>query len=247
MIENYKNPALQFSGGKDSLACLYLLKDNLDAITVYWCDTGDACEETVKVINKVREWIPHFKVVKTDSTKWRKENGIPSDLVPVSGHLLGVAYGMSETRISNKFDCCFENLMRPMHEAMLADGIDLVIRGTKIADTGKIPAEGKTPFYDIWLPIKDWTHDEVFIYLEKVGAPKNAIYDYFRGISAPECLTCTAWWDDGKKEFLRNRHPEQYLAYKQNLRKIANCVYKHLSQMEEELNEDLVVMEINHG
>lgn len=237
MLTNHKNIALQFSGGKDSLACLYLLKDKLDSITVYWCDTGDSCPETKQVIDEVRKWIPRFKVISSDSRKWRKENGIPSDLVPVCSHFLGVNYGMSDVLISNKFDCCYNNLMLPMHNAMIQDNIDLVIRGTKLSDTGKVPADGKTDFYEIWLPIKDWTHDDVFMFLDEVKAPKNAIYEDFKGISAPECLSCTAWWDDNKTSYLKKYHPEQYNEYNRNLRIISDNVRNNLKNLEEELSE----------
>lgn len=234
-INKHSNIALHFSGGKDSTAILYLLRPWLDNITVYWCDTGDTCPETVAVIEEVKEWIPKFRTIKSNSKQWRKENGIPSDIVPVCSHVLGVSYGMSETLISNKFDCCYNNLMLPMHNAMIEDKVDLVIRGTKLTDTGKVPAEGKTDFYKILLPIKEWSHDDVFRYLEEVDAPKNAIYEDFKGISAPECLTCSAWWDDNKTNYLKKYHPKEYDEYRNNLRLIAGNVVKNMKHLNEEL------------
>ena len=62
----YSNVALQFSGGKDSLACLYLLKDQLEKVVVYYLDTGDGCPETHDVIDKVKSWIPRFITIKSD-------------------------------------------------------------------------------------------------------------------------------------------------------------------------------------
>lgn len=237
-LEDYRKPALQFSGGKDSLACLYLLRDQLDKLTVYWVDAGDGCPETHAVIEAVRPWIPHFVVVKSDSRKWRENNGIPSDVVPSSCHPMGVAYGMGRQRISNKFDCCIHNLMLPMHQRMLADGVDLVIRGTKLADTGVVPADGPTEDYTVCLPIKDWSHEDVFAYLKEVGAPTNPVYDFFKGISAPECLSCTAWWDDGKAAYLKERHPAQYEAYQGSLREIAFEIQKHVGDLVGELGQE---------
>lgn len=237
-LSAYKKPALQFSGGKDSLACLYLLRDQLEHMTVYWCDTGDACPETVDIIEEVREWIPNFEVIHGDVKKWREFYGMPSDLVPANSHPIGMLYQMSDCMISNRFDCCAANLMRPMHDRMMADGVDLVIRGTKLADTGHVPIEGKTDCYDVWLPIRDWSHADVFAYLEKVGAPYNALYRYFKGISAPECLGCTAWWDDGKAAYLRERHPLQYVKYQDSLKRISRAINQHLGELSEEIEQE---------
>ncbi len=234
-FSNYKRVALQFSGGKDSLACLYLLKPQLEQVAVYWCDTGDSYPETRAIIDAVRSFIPNFQVIKADVKAWRLENGLPSDLVPARSHFLGLAYGMSSTKISNRFDCCASNIMLPMHSRMLEDKVDLVIRGTKRSDTGTLPADGKTPFYDILLPIREWTSQQVFEYLEKVGAPKNPLYEYFTGMSAPECLGCTAWWDDGKARCLKALHPEHYATYQGNLNKIADEVYRSTKELIQEL------------
>ena len=235
-ISEYKKPAFHFSGGKDSLACLYLLRDQLDKIVVYWLDTGDGCTETHAVIDEVRKWIPYFRIVKSDVKRWREINGNPSDLVPARAHEIGVAYGMNGFRLSNRFDCCYCNLMLPMHNRMVEDKVDCVIRGTKLADTGRLPAEGKTEFYDVLLPIRDWSHDDVFRYLDRVGAPRNRIYDHFNAISAPECMGCTAWWDDGKAKYFKAKHTEQYEAYKDNLRKIARAISVSMDELMAELN-----------
>jgi 3'-phosphoadenosine 5'-phosphosulfate sulfotransferase (PAPS reductase)/FAD synthetase len=234
-LSRYRKPALHFSGGKDSLACLYLLQDQLDRVTVYWVNTGDGCPETQTIVEQMRAQIPNFVEVKTDVASWRRANGYPSDLTPANSHLLGVAYGMNDFRLSNRFDCCFANLMRPMHERMVADGVDAVIRGTKAADTGTLPAEGKTEFYDILLPLRDWTHEDVFTYLKSVDAPRNPIYDYFTDISAPECMGCTAWWGDGKAKYLRALHPEKYHEHRISLYRIKRAVESHLVDLEMEL------------
>lgn len=234
-LSPFSNVALQFSGGKDSLACLYLLKDQLDNITVYHLDTGDMCPETQEVVEQVSQWVPNFVSVRSDVNSWRKENGFPSDLVPARAHILGVSYGMNPFQLSNRFDCCWNNLMKPMHDLMVDDGVDAVIRGTKLCDTGKVPAEGNVGPYTVILPIKDWTHERVFAYLKEVGAPENALYRFFKNISAPECFNCTAWWDDGKARYLKELHPEQYRVYLANLTSIASVVNSHLAELYTEM------------
>lgn len=234
-LTKYKKPALHLSGGKDSLACLYLLKDQLENIVVYFLNTGDSCPETLAVIESVKPWIPNFVEVATDVKKWRDDYGYPSDLVPAKTHWIGVEYGLSAYKLVNRFDCCWNNRMKPMHDRMVSDGVDVVIRGTKVSDTGKVPAEGATEYYDVLLPIVNWSHKEVFSYLEKVGAPKNIVYDYFESSSAPECFGCTAWWGDGKAEYLKNLHPEQYTIYRADLFSIASSISSHMSDLYKEL------------
>ena len=238
MFRSYTNPALQFSGGKDSLACLYLLRDRLDELTVYWCDTGDGCPETRAVVDDVRSWIPRFAVVQSDSQQWRQTHGFPTDLVPANHHGIGQMYGLGAYPLTNRFDCCAANLMQPMHDRMVADGVDVVIRGTKLCDTGKIPAEGHIEGwpYDVILPIRDWSHAQVFDYLEAVGAPRNAIYDHFAAISAPECMGCTAWWGDGKAQYYLARHPERVDQYRANLQTLADAAHAHLAELYAELH-----------
>lgn len=228
--------ALQFSGGKDSLACLYLLRPFLRKyITTYWVNAGDGCPETLAVVDTVRQWVPNFVEVTSSSPEWRKTNGIPSDLVPAKAHALGVAYGMNDFAISSRFDCCYNNLMLPLHQRVVADGVTVVVRGTKLFDTGKLPAEGATEYYEVWLPLRDWDHQMVFDYLHRAGAPWNSIYEHFVGISAPECLTCTAWWDDGKAAYLKHKHPEQFQEYRVNLQAIRETLRSHLAELDYEL------------
>lgn len=229
--------ALHFSGGKDSLACLYILRPLLHELLVYHMDTGDRCPETAAVVETVRQWVPNFIEVHSNALAWRAQFGDPTDLMPARAHALGVAYGMSEQRLTCRFDCCFQNLMRPMHERMLADGIQAVIRGTKLCDTGKVPADGKTEFYDVLLPIKNWSHQDVFDYLKSVGAPENPIYAHFKSISAPECFTCTAWWDDNKAAYYKALHPQQLTVYRSNLLRHAQIIQSHIADLDTELKE----------
>lgn len=229
--------ALQFSGGKDSLACLYLLRPFLPEITVYHLDTGDQVPETVALVSQVRGMAPDFRVIPSDVVSWRNANGYPSDLVPAKAHWIGVAHGLNAFALTNRFDCCWANLMLPMHNRMAEDGVQTLIRGTKLCDTGKVPHEGDSGVYNVVLPIKNWSHEQVFSYLAAVGAPKNAIYEHYKNISAPECLGCTAWWDDGKAAYLRDKHPDKYIEYRANLSAIVQAVTSHMADLYGELKE----------
>lgn len=237
-ILQLKRSALQFSGGKDSLACLYLLKPwVLAGLPVYWTHTGDTIPETLEVIEQVRAWIPDFRVIQADVLQWKAKHGIPSDVTTAQASWIGQQYGMTEAKLVGRFDCCWHNLMQPMHQRMLDDGIELVIRGTKLADTGRVPANGATEHYDVLLPLVNWSHDQVFAYLEEVGAPKSAVYEHFKAISAPECLHCSAWWDDGKAQYLKQLHPGEVNQYRVSLQSIRAELAKRMQELDNELKE----------
>jgi phosphoadenosine phosphosulfate reductase len=233
-----RRTALQFSGGKDSLACLYLLRPFiLRGMPVYWLHTGDTIPETVAVVEQVRSWIPDFREVRSDVMSWRAIHGMPSDVTTAQTSWIGRQYGMSHTSLVGRMDCCAANLMMPMHQRMIADGIEVVVRGTKVADTGVVPAHGKTDCYDVVLPLLHWSHAEVFAYLDSVDAPRNPVYENFRSISAPECLNCTAWWDDGKGAYLKQRHPGKIEQYRVSLQTIRAELARRMQELDSELEE----------
>lgn len=233
-----KRCALQFSGGKDSLACLYMLRPFIErGLPVYWTHTGDTIPETLAVVERVRAWVPDFRVIEADVLAWKEEHGLPSDVTTAQSTWIGAQYAMTNTRLVGRFDCCWHNLMRPMHERMLADGVDLVIRGTKLADTGRVPASGVTEHYDVLLPVEGWSHADVFVYLADAGAPRSQVYDSFRSISAPECLHCSAWWDDGKAAYLKQLHPDKVEQYAVNLQTIRAELARRVQELDKQIEE----------
>ena len=190
---------LELSGGKDSVACLYLLKDQLADITVVWLDTGDAYPETVRVIETCRKLCPNFKVIKSDVVAWIDRNGYPTDVLPADGRKVHLANSLP---LSDKYDCCAANVMIPMHEAVLAMCPTEIIRGQKNVDGYKGPLrsgqviDGVTYTY----PIENWTDRDVFEFLEEQGAPIHACYSHSdHGV---DCMHCTAWWDQNSLDYL---------------------------------------------
>ena len=112
-------------------------------------------------------------------------------------------------------------IMVPMHNAALNDGCTLVIRGTKRADMKRLPAEdGPTGLgYDLWLPLLDWSDEDVFAYLREVGAPICRVYE--NGVQSPECATCPAWWSEGRAAYLAKHHPALSETYRAKLEVVA--------------------------
>jgi 3'-phosphoadenosine 5'-phosphosulfate sulfotransferase (PAPS reductase)/FAD synthetase len=230
--------ALQFSGGKDSLVLLYLLDDFIQAgMPVYWTNTGDNLPETLRVVQTMRARIPNFHEINADVLTWKSRNGICSDVVTSQSSWGGAAYGMSDVRLVGRFECCWFNRLQPMHQRMLDDGIEVVIRGTKLSDYGKVPAVGKTDVYDVMLPLMHWSKTQVFEFLDSVDAPRNPIYQFISAASLPDCLHCTAAWGDQKSAYLRAFHPQAMAEYKTDLQTIRAELAKRVLELDSEIKE----------
>ncbi len=227
--------ALQFSGGKDSLAVVHLMRPHWDELTIYHVDTGDLLPEVRDIVDSVEAMVPSFVRIETDSNAWREQVGYPSDLVPTRSSPAGVLIGLSDRRIVDRFDCCISNIMRPMHERMIDDGVTLVIRGAKRADFKRMPAEnGPTGIgYDLHLPLLEWSHDDVFAYLRSVGAPICRVYE--NKVNAPECATCTGWWNEGRAAYLGKHHPDLFKEYKRKLTLVMDEITPALRELQTEI------------
>jgi phosphoadenosine phosphosulfate reductase len=236
-LDRHERTALSFSGGKDSLACLYLLRPHLDRITVYHHDTGDLMPETRAIVSQVKGMCPNFVHIKGNIRSWIDENGLPTDLLPYSMHGLGVAVGQSGAKLVTRYQCCFINLMWPIWARIKEDGNTLCIRGTKLADQAKLPAyDGEThDNIEMWFPINTWSHEDVQKYLASVRAPRNPLYDHMT--NSPECARCTAWWDERRGAYLRTNHPSLFAEYARDLKIVAREVAKPINALRRELAE----------
>jgi 3'-phosphoadenosine 5'-phosphosulfate sulfotransferase (PAPS reductase)/FAD synthetase len=217
-LSRHARAALHFSGGKDSLALVYLLRPVWDRLTLYHVDAGDLLPEVREIVDMVAGMVPDFRRIETNAAQWAEAHGMPSDLVPTTCTPLGLAIGASSRPLVDRFSCCVSNIMAPMHARMMRDGVTLVIRGTKKADLARLPAvSGDTSLgYELWLPIQDWSHDQVFEYLREVGAPICRVYEH--KVQAPECATCPAWWNEGRAGYLKKYHANLFDVYEAKLR-----------------------------
>ncbi len=209
-LDRHQKIALQLSGGKDSVACLYFMREHLHRITVYNMDAGDDPPETRQIIEECKKIIPHFVQVNGDVEKWREEYGFPSDVVPTSATYLGMVAGFGKEKLSDRFACCYANVMQPMHKRMLDDGITLIIRGVKSCDMPTLPKRSGDSMggVELYYPLQDWTDADVFSYLREVGAPIHPVYSKCKeGVG---CMHCTAWWDYKLVDWLKDSHPKAH-------------------------------------
>ena len=223
IINKHERIALQFSGGKDSLALLNLMEPYWDRLTVYWTNPGDPFPETVALMEQIRAIVPHFVVIEGDVHGSIQNFGLPSDLVPADSTPIGLAARRGGTRIQDRYSCCMRSLMLPMHERMKADGVTLVIRGQKNSDVLRAPIKSGTveDGIEYLFPLEDWDDARVMAYLAEKGIPVPRFYDYMN--ANPDCMHCSAYWEEGRGKYLREFYPESYQDYLDRLGAISDA------------------------
>ncbi len=183
---------LQFSGGKDSLACLYLLEPIWDDLTVLWCNTGSAYEETLDLMERVKKLVPHFAEVKSNQPKFIEEYGNPVDVLPIRRTNFGqYIHGTESKKFTDYLSCCNANIWQPVREA--SKGYANIFRGQRLEDDKKSRIrngdviDGQTYLF----PIENWTTQDVISYLGE-RLPKY----YQTEKTSHDCWNCTAYLED---------------------------------------------------
>lgn len=235
IIERHERIALQLSGGKDSLACLAVMRPYWDRLTVYWCNAGDAYPETVDLMDDVRAMVPNFVEIEGRQPAVIEQFGIPSDIVPASGMPMGVAATGRGMLMQDRYSCCLRSMMLPMHERMIADGITLIIRGQKACDAHKSPiTSGHVESgIEYLFPLEDWSDDQVMRFLREQGIEIPRFYEVLD--SAPDCMTCSGWWEKGEAKYLKRYHPQQYDVVQGRLDAIREAVGEHIAHFNTEV------------
>lgn len=237
IFSRHEKIALQFSGGKDSLACLFLLREWWDRITVYWTNTGAAYPETIKLAAQVREMVPHFVEIAGNQPAVIDAYGLPSDIVPSNSTPFGIgATGNVRPVIQDRYHCCFQTIMRPMHERMIADGITLIIRGQRADDKQKAPIRSGhvEDGIEYLFPVEDWSARQVLQYLKEQDAPIPRFYEVLD--DAPDCMTCSGWWEKGEAKYLKRYHHDAYLEVQHRLQIIKVALAEHIDHFNQEVS-----------
>lgn len=223
---------LQFSGGKDSLACLYLLEPRWSEITVAWVNTGAAFPETIALMERVRTQVPHFLEVAAEQSIERE--GYPADVLPIAATSWGHQFeGETGPRFQSRYSCCATALWAPMQRAMSELGATTIIRGQKLSDAKKTPirsgqiVEGIT--YEF--PLEDWTDVDVCRFLAEKKVPLPESYRYMS--TGLDCWNCTAYLSEnaGRLQYLQERHPAKYQHVAGVLSALANVTDRHLQPL----------------
>lgn len=241
ILKAHERIALQFSGGRDSLALLLAMRPYWDRVTVYYTNSGDAYPETKALVDAVASIVPHFVEINGRVNQVHEQMGWPSDVMqPGAGYQFAKENIDGYVPLIDRHNCCFNSIMVPMHERMKADGITLLMRGQRDEDTTKSHVKSGDVIDGVQLmfPIAHWTTVQVDQYIESQGMPMPPYYA--AGLtSAPDCMRCTAWLEHGAHKYLAAHHPQVASEVNARLIKIRVVVepfIRRLNEVQETLN-----------
>lgn len=224
---------LQFSGGKDSLACLLYLQDQLNEITVLWADSGDVFPETRAQMEAVRGICPNFVIVEGCQPQVINEHGYPVDVLPVRNHK-EVQYLSQQDRpkLQGFLDCCRRSFLEPMHRKSIELGATIIIRGQKLCDPHKSPIRNGDVIDGIayWFPIETWTDDDVINYVKESSLfPAH----YAEAGTSLDCMHCTAYLSENqwKLPYLKRFHPTQAKEVERRLNVIRHEIERDMANL----------------
>ena len=224
---------LAFSGGKDSLACWYLYRDQQPI--VIWINTGKIYPETLEIVNEVRKESKNFVEIKTDQQKSIDNNGIPSDVVPVNWTNLGMDLTFNKNvRIQPYVNCCHDNIWQPLVKAVQDHKITRLIRGQRNDEAYKATSRhGSSVLGVTYLhPIENWTKQQV---LDFILAQRGSLPEHFKiEHSSLDCYDCTAYLGHSADRiaYTQAKHPEFYKQYDANMTKLKTAISESMKHFE---------------
>jgi len=236
-ISRHERIALQFSGGKDSIATLEVMRPYWNRLTVYWLNTGDPFPEVVEAVDKARSMVPRFVEIDGKRDEIVSIHGLPSDVIPYSSALTSHQLGVGETvLLQDRFSCCARVVMVPMHAKMKEDGITLIVRGQRNDEDFKGPLRSGDELdgFEFLYPIEDWLTADVFAYIEAAGWKVPRYYTEGMPHSG-DCLLCTAWVGDGRAAYLKKFHPERFAEYRDRLAIVAGAAQSAVNNLIDEM------------
>lgn len=219
---------LAFSGGKDSMACLHLMKDTL-ACAIY-VDTGKSYPETMEMVRYAETILPVI-IVKTDQEAQNNREGLPADVVPIDWTRHGqLVTKPKQIMIQSYLSCCFENVSYPLFAKAKEIRATEIVYGQRDDDDHKASAQhgqvidGITRLH----PIANWSSFKVLEYLATVmEVPEHYTIKH----SSLDCYDCTAYRSDSSDRirFTRKHHPDFYDQYLQRMTRVNQALVDALN------------------
>lgn len=240
VFARHEKVALMYSGGKDSLACLYLAKEYLDKAYVVWVDTQANFPEIEEAMLALR--LPNLIRVVSDQPASVAANGYPVDVVPVDYTKHGQEYSNAAKPIMlrNYMECCSENIWVPARNALKELGVTAVIRGQRADESHGAPI---TSGYvedgvEHVLPLETWSQQDVLDFLAAEGVDVSGRLSMAH--SSLDCWNCTAYCNHSKERmaYIKANHPEKHVQVVALLKQIDNAVTEQMSGVRALLSEE---------
>jgi 3'-phosphoadenosine 5'-phosphosulfate sulfotransferase (PAPS reductase)/FAD synthetase len=226
---------VQFSGGKDSLVLLHMLR-NLPGVVAIFGDTGDSFPEVIDFVERTCASFGvklRFARPETPVLSWVLQRGLPSQLLP-NGHL-GATSGLCAVS-----ECCARNLWIPLDRGSRATGAKRIFRAAKACDEHNSCLPGTVhDGVEYVFPLWDVPDEEIYSYLERHGIeiPKQyAQYSSAGGNSSLslDCMECTGWTDKGEQaraHYVKVNHPEKFRSLQMKAIVVHDTISRQLDSM----------------
>lgn len=227
MLGSHKNAILQFSGGKDSTALMYLARPHLDRITVVFGETGATFPHLLKHIHDTCEKLGAKLVTirpEIDVHQYTYGHGLPADIVPVEASAVMLPFLKEKPKqlLQPYTQCCAAMLWAPLYKYTHENGVDLVLRGSKASDARvgvgpDVMADGVRYLSPLW----NRSDEDVYEYLEEQGAELPHHYKHIN--DSLDCWLCTAHLahhGDAKLRYIRETYPDLWPAVGERVRRV---------------------------
>lgn len=232
--------ALWLSGGKDSVACLFLHQDELADIHVLWANTGKYLPEHLAWIERLKALCPNWHEVRTDRDAQNERCGFPADVLPVRSTNFGAAAtgSVPAVKLQAQVQCCFENISGPLWEKSKELQVTHIICGQRNGESYKAPRKhGDEIGGVIFLhPIEDWTGERVMAFVKsKITVPRFYELEH----TSVDCYDCTAYLAHAEDRvfYMRRYHPEKHWHFIRRLKAVRDTIDSETSHMRRILEE----------
>lgn len=184
VLTGAQNPAVLFSGGKDSLLLLAIAREVRQDIAAVWFRTGEPDVELRRVL---RDWdVPTFSWAPADV--YLLADGVNTSLVQEYDFGTACMPIISDIRSGNS---CVFNHQRDRRPEMYTD-FDVLLWGAKDCDTHWIKGDGTLPTDGfelgrarVYAPLRHMTDEQVYSAIIDLGLPYTVQPD-----ELPLCTAC---------------------------------------------------------
>lgn len=246
----HKKAVLQFSGGKDSLAALYLCRPWLDDIEVHFGNTGAVFPHIVEFVKRTCGSLgANLKIIEPDEDigAYHKAHGLPSDIVPVWSS--ADAMTGEPPKVQSALTCCYNMLWKPLALALMRSEATLCIRGTKDCDE-RLGLRGErardASGMEYFSPVWDWSDGGVLEYLSKEGAEIPPQYP--KVDDGMDCWLCTGHlrthYGMDRMKYIMKHFPEYAPEISRRAGALKAILHAEQDKVDKVLN---IAMEVDHA
>lgn len=238
-LDRHDRIVLQFSGGRDSIACLLAVEPWWHKIVVLWGNRGADYPETLEVIEFIKRLpvqfaeagppIPHELSMQV--------HGYPVDVIPtrnVEDVATLTGQPILGPKVQSYLSCCNRMLWQPMQRFCDEYGATLIVRGQRNDEAMKSPVRSGDVIdgVEYLFPLENMTEAEVDGFIRSKGWSLPEHYDYTgKGL---DCWSCTAYLHESQDRlaYTKHFHPDLWRRLAPRLRAVQHITRRELQYLD---------------